>query len=355
MGVYPRIEIYPHKIRDNCKRTTELCKGFGIDVMAVTKGFCAWPEIAKYLVEGGVTALADARIANLKKLQGIDIDKVLLRIPMLSELDDVIEYADMVLVSEIETAKTLGQKALQRGKVQRVMAMVDIGDLREGFWLEDIIPAFGKMLDIKGIEVVGLGTNLSCYGGVIPSCENLRMLVKYAKDIEKRYSVNLQMISGGASSSLHLLFDGIMPAGVNNLRIGEAILLGRETILDIERENYHNDTFILKAEIVEVKSKPSIPLGEIGLDAFGKVPEFTDRGIRKRAIVAVGKQDIQPDTLIPYDKEIIIIGGSSDHTILDVSDCRKSYKVGDILSFDLTYGGMLGGMTSPYVGKTVVV
>ena len=351
MTGFPRIEVYKGKIRNNCKRTVELCKGYGIEVMAVTKGFCAYPEIAKCLVEGGATALADSRMANIKKLQHFDVDKVLLRIPMLSELDDVVEYADMVLVSEMETVKALGRKAVQRGTVQRVMAMVDIGDLREGFWLDDIIPAFGEMLEIKGIEVAGLGTNLSCYGGVIPRCENLSALVDYAKEIEKRYGVSLEMISGGNSSSMHLVFDGGIPEGINNLRIGEAILLGRETVLGIERENYHNDAFVLKAEIVEVKEKPSIPIGDIGRDAFGNVPVFTDRGVRKRAIIAVGKQDIQPDTLVPYDKDIIILGGSSDHTILDISDCNKDYGVGDVLAFDLTYGGMLGGMTSPYVEK----
>ncbi|MDD2574422.1 MAG: ornithine racemase Orr [Bacillota bacterium] len=354
MSGYPRIEAYKGRIRDNCTRTVELCRSYGIDVMAVTKGFCAYPEIAKCLVESGVVALADSRIANLKKLQHFDVDKVLLRIPMPSELDEVIEYADLVLVSEIETARVLGQKAKQRGTIQRVMAMVDIGDLREGFWLEEIVPAFGEMLGIKGIEVTGIGTNLSCYGGVIPRRENLGVLVGYAKEIEKRYGVHLDMVSGGNSSSMHLVFDGGIPEGINNLRIGEAILLGRETVFGIERENYHNDTFVLKAEIVEIKEKPSVPIGEIGRDAFGNVPVFTDRGVRKRAIIAVGKQDIQPDTLVPYDKDIIILGGSSDHTILDISDCDKDYSVGDILAFDLTYGGMLGGMTSPYVEKVFV-
>lgn len=354
MNTYPRIEIYPDKIRDNCKNIVNLCKGFGIEVMAVTKGFCAWPEIAKCFIEGGAVALADARIRNIKKLQSFDVDKVLLRIPMLSEIEDIIEYVDIALISEIETAKVLGRKALQKNKIQKIMVMVDIGDLREGFWADDVIPAFGKLLNIKGIKIVGLGANLSCYGGVIPSRKNLGTLVEYAKTIEDKYGIDLQTISGGASSSMHLLFDGIIPKGINNLRIGEAILLGRETILDIEREGYHNDTFVLKAEIVEIKEKPSVPLGDIGKDAFGKVPEFVDRGIRKRAIIAIGKQDIQPDTLIPYDRDVIILGGSSDHTILDISDCKKNYKVGDILAFDLTYGGMLGGMTSPYVEKTII-
>jgi predicted amino acid racemase len=354
MDRYPTIEVYLKKIESNCSRTVELCSAVNIDVTAVTKGFCAYPEIAKSFIKGGAKALADSRIENLKKLKDLEVEKVLLRVPMMSELDDVVDFADMVLISEISTAEELGKKASRKGTIQRVLAMVDLGDLREGYWLDEILAAYGRLLDVEGIEVAGLGTNLSCYGGVVPSVENLSTLVEYAERIEKKYGVQVGIVSGGNSSSLHLVYKGLMPEGINNLRIGEAILLGRETIFGIERESFHNDTFVLKAEIVEVKEKPSIPIGEIGVDAFGKVPVFTDRGIRKRAIIAVGKQDIQPDTLVPHDSGIIVLGGSSDHTILDVSDCEEDCRVGDILSFDLTYGGMLGGMTSPYVRKILV-
>ena len=42
----------------------------------------------------------------------------------------------------------------------------------------------------------------------------------------------------------------------------------------------------------EVNCKPIIPTGAIGRDAFGNIPEFIDIGIRKRAIVSMGKQDV---------------------------------------------------------------
>jgi predicted amino acid racemase len=351
---YPRIEVYLDKLQHNAGRIIELCKPYGIEVAAVTKGFCAYPEIAEVLIKAGIKMLADSRIDNLKKLQRFEVPKILLRIPMISELDEVVEYTDYVLISEIKTARVLGQKAAQRGKTQKVIIMVDLGDLREGFWLDEVVKAAGEMISIEGIKLVGIGTNLSCYGGVIPSIENLGNLVKFAENIQEKYGIILDIVSGGNSSSMHLIFDGSIPKDINNLRIGEAILLGRETIFGIERENFYNDTFVLKAEVVEVKEKPSIPIGEIGRDAFGKVPVFEDRGIRKRAIIAVGKQDIQPDTLIPEDENIIVLGGSSDHTILDVSGCKKDYEVGDIISFNLTYGGMLGCMTSPYVKKVFI-
>lgn len=354
MKNYPRIEINLKKLEHNARRTVALCGKFGIEVASVTKGFCAYPQIAEALLRGGVKMLADSRLDNLKKLREFPVPKMLLRIPMISELDQVVEYADIVLISELKTARILGEKALEKNKRQKVVIMVDLGDLREGFWLDGVVEAAGEMVKIDGIELIGIGTNLTCYGGVIPSTENLGNLVRYAEEIEKRYRINLAIISGGNSSSMHLVFDGSIPRKINNLRIGEAILLGRETVIDKERDNFYSDTFVLKAEVVEVKEKPSVPIGKIGKDAFGKIPVFEDRGIRKRAIIAIGKQDVDPGDLIPVDQDIIILGGSSDHIILDVSDCRKDYQIGDIVAFNLTYGGMLRVMTSPYVTKEFI-
>ena len=76
---------------------------------------------------------------------------------------------------------------------------------------------------------------------------------------------------------------------------------------------------LLEAQIIELKSKRSLPIGEIGVDAFGQRPYYEDRGIIRRAILAIGKQDTDPDSMISLDEKIDILGASSDHLILDVS------------------------------------
>ena len=40
------------------------------------------------------------------------------------------------------------------------------------------------------------------------------------------------------------------------------------------------DTVKLVAEVIELKRKPSMPIGKIGKDAFGNTPVFEDKGIR---------------------------------------------------------------------------
>jgi len=51
---------------------------------------------------------------------------------------------------------------------------------------------------------------------------------------------------------------------------------------------------------------------------------------------------------------ISVLGGSSDHLILDVEDAAENVKVGDELEFWPGYGALLALSTSPYVQKVVI-
>lgn len=351
--MYPRVEIDLQKIEHNTKILTELCKNNGIEVAAVTKVFCGQLEIAKVLVKSGVSILADSRVENLKNLKSINVPKLLLRLPMISQAEEVVEFADISLNSEIETIRELSNKAVQKEKIHGIILMIDLGDLREGiFDEEEIYYTVKEILKLKGVKLIGIGTNLTCYGGVIPKQDNLNRLLKIKDSIENKFGIEIEIVSGGNSSSLYLLYNSQgIPEGINQLRLGESIVLGRETAYGNRIENTYDDCFKLIAEIIEIKEKPSVPVGEIGMDAFGNKPVFQDRGIRKRAICAIGKQDVSISDIIPDDKDIIILGGSSDHLIIDITDSIVDYKIGSKVSFKLSYGGILSTLTSKYVWK----
>lgn len=202
--------------------------------------------------------------------------------------------------------------------------------------------------------MIGIGTNLTCYGGVLPSTKNLGILRDIAIEIENTYNMSLEIVSGGNSSSIYLVQNKQIPDKINSLRLGEAILFGTEFAYGKRIENTYGDVFKLHAEIIEIKEKPSVPTGEIGLDAFGEKPIFIDRGIRKRAILGIGKQDVRVDNIIPRDSDIIIIGGSSDHLIVDITNCKNQYDIGDILEFYIHYIGVLQAMTSEYIDKVLI-
>ncbi|MGN8914465.1 ornithine racemase Orr [Anaerofustis butyriciformans] len=353
--MFPKIKINLAGIRENTSKVCEKCAKYDINVTAVTKMFLADENIAECFVTGGANAFGDSRIENLKKLSCFNMQKWIIRIPMECEIEDVIRYSDVSLNSELKTIRLLNKEAYKQNKVHKVILMVDLGDLREGYFsTDDLYSDIDKILQLKNIELYGIGTNLTCFGGVIPRPNNLSKLVKIKERIEEDFDIELKVVSGGNSSSYTLVESGEMISGINNLRLGEVILLGNETSYGKPVEGLYHDNFILEAQIVELKEKPSVPIGEIGMDAFGNTPEFTNKGTMRRAIVAIGRQDVKTEGMQPVDSDIEILGASSDHTILDLTNADKMYKLGDVISFKLDYGAALAAMTSNYVEREYV-
>ena len=355
--MYPRLVIDLKKVKNNLDKISEMVKGSGSSLMIVTKGYSADMEIFKLLDESDIDYLADSRIQNLKKYEGTKKERVLLRLPMNSETDEVVKYTEISLNSELKTIKNLNDAAERQNKVHKIILMIDLGDLREGLFFkneDEIFNTVEEILKLKNIELFGLGVNLTCYGAVIPKKDNLSVLVEIARKIEKKFDIKLQMISGGNSSSIYLIGKNELPEGINNLRVGEAFLLGGETAYSQKLKGFYDDAFTLEAEIIELKEKQSVPIGETGVDAFGNKPVYEDRGIIKRAIIAVGRQDVDPDALSPIDEKIDILGASSDHLILDMSKSDRVYQVGDTVAFKLSYSSLLRATTSGYVDRVYV-
>ena len=349
----PVLIVSREKLYSNIKTMIRRCKKAGIEISAVTKVFCALPEIVDVFIAAGIKTLADSRVQNLKKMAHLKARKMLIRMPMLSEVPEVIKYVDISCNSEIETVKALSDEAVKQNVVHGVILMIEMGDLREGMLPDTAADFAGRVLGMQGVRLLGLGSNFNCYGGVLPTEEKLSQLVALARKIEKTYGIEMPIVSGGNSGSLYLVQEKRMPAGINNLRIGETILRGYETSFQKKIDGLHTDVFTLRAEIIELKEKPSVPNGEIGKDAFGNEPKYIDRGIRSRAILACGRQDILWDHILPLDEGIELIGASSDHLIMDVTNAEKTYIVGDTVDFSLDYGALLAACTSEYVSKVV--
>lgn len=352
--MYPRIVIDKNKLFHNTKIIVDKAARYGIGVFAVAKVYCGIPELAQVSVDAGVVGIADSRVANLRKLSVVPVDKMLLRLTMLSEVDEVVDCANISLNSELETIKALNEAAIRKHKRHQIILMVDLGDLREGILPEDVHGIVPEILKLEAVDLVGVGVNLTCYGGVIPNEDNLGQLTSIANDIENTYGVKLKFISGGNSSSLYLLDNGEIPSKINQLRVGEGIVLGREAAYGEPILGSFDDAFMLEAEIIELKEKDSMPKGVIGMDAFGNKPVFEDRGKMLRAIVAIGRQDVDHTALIPENKGVEILGASSDHMILNVTQSPNSYKVGDVVRFKMEYGAMLKLFTSEYVDKIML-
>lgn len=361
--MYPKLVINLKKLEDNLNACATITKDHGkCSLMIVTKGLCADREMVKMVAENpNVDFIADSRVKNIAGFadtaRAEGKKTVLLRIPMHCEVAEVVKYVDLSFNSELSTIRLLNEEAAKAGKVHDILLMIDLGDLREGIFFQNqelIYEAVEEILKMENINLYGIGVNLTCYGAIIPKNDNLSQLVAIGRDLEAKYGIHLEMISGGNSSSIYLVDKGELPEGINNLRLGESFLLGNDTAYETKLPGTVSDGLILQAQIIELKEKPSLPIGEVGVDAFGEKPYYEDRGIMKRAIIGIGKQDTDLGSMTPVDPQIEIMGGSSDHIILDVTHCDKEYKVGDIVEFELGYGGMLKTATSPYVEKDYV-
>lgn len=351
---YPALWIDLKKLEHNTRSMVEVYKKNSISIAAVTKGYCAMPEVAAAQVRGGCSYLADSRVQNLIKLKDVPVPKMLIRIPMISQVEEVVKYADISLNSEFDTIKALSDAAVRINKRHSILLMVDVGDLREGYWQHEIMDWIEKINELPNIDVKGIGTNYACFGGVLPDENNMKLLVEICSNIEEKYQLKLELLSSG-SSSVHFYYEnGFLPEKVNNFRMGELILLGFDSQMDKYVDNTYNDVFMLEAEIIEIKTKPSVPIGPVGIDAFGQKPIFEDKGMMKRAILGVGRQDVKIETLIPTDEDVEILGGSSDHMIVDISRSKIDYSIGSTMRFLPRYSALLALSTSEYVSKKLI-
>jgi len=339
------------KIRDNARRVVSHLPG--IDVVAVTKATCGSPDVGAAMLAGGAVALGESRLENAERLRaaGVTAPIWLLRAPVPDLADEAVRLCEISLESELETVVALDRAGSRQSRRHGIVAMVDLGDLREGMMPADL-PAFAAAVEpLRHVDLVGVGVNLTCYGAIVPDEDNLGRLVALAADVGRLTGRPLRYVSGGNSSSIAMVTAGRMPAAVNTLRIGETILLGVDTLKREPTLDLHLDAVTVSAPVVECLVKPSLPIGTSAQDAFGNRPTFSDRGERRRAICALGRQDAPPEGLRPVDPRIQVLGASSDHLILDVEDLERSPALGESVQFVPNYAATLQLFTSPYVHK----
>ncbi|MEG1641804.1 MAG: alanine racemase [Synergistaceae bacterium] len=351
---YPLLRVHLNRIKENGQRIIKKCNENGIDAWAVSKGISAFNEIARTYKEAGFRTICDSRLLNIHSMQkGVEkLQYALIRVPMRSELVEAISTCEYSLVSDIGTIIKMSELCDTLHIEHKIIIMFDMGDLREGFLYSDIDEIAECITELSSkLQVVGVGANFSCASGVLPMPENIQNLVNARDTLKEKTGLELSLISGGGSCSYVQLCKGELNKAVNSLRIGEALLLGRDMAFAVDIDGLHQNTMEIEAELAEIRVKPTMPKGKIGHDAFGNIPVFKDRGDRKKGILCIGKQDVRIEGLTPLQEGVKIITSSSDHMIVDLEDCPKEYKVGDILTFLPNYTAMLAASTSPYVTK----
>jgi predicted amino acid racemase len=349
----PRLEVDLEKIHHNARTLNERLSKRRIAVTGITKATLGSPEIARTLLRAGIGGLGESRIENIECLQRARVAKrfTLIRSPMISQVERVVENVRTSLNSEIEVIRALSAAATKARRTHEVVLMVELGDLREGILPGDLEEVVRQTLECSNIKLIGIGTNLACRSGVAPDSAKMKELSRLANRVESTFDLKLSIVSGGNSSALDWALQTEDIGRINNLRLGESILLGREPLERNPIDGLHTDAFTLFGEVIESGVKPSQPWGTLAQSAYGRPTAVVDRGDVVQTILAVGHQDTDPDGLRAADS-VEVLSGSSDHLIV-TSD--KVIPVGSEIAFQPNYAALARAMNSPFVAKVAKV
>ncbi len=344
----PRVEINLGKIRANARYLVRrLCAG-GLSVTGVTKAVCGHPDIAEAMLDGGVAGLADARINNVVRMRkaGITCPISMIRAPMVSEIEDVILYCDASYNTEMDTILKLGEAATQQSTSHDIILMVEMGDMREGIFPENLTDFAIRVTATPGVALKGIAANFACMSNLAPMGGDMVRLSRLAAQVEGGCGPFVELVSGGGSANLPWALGESSSGRVNNLRLGEAILLGTDPVSGRPITGLHTDAFALIAEVIETKAKPTKSTApELGML---KLVQSDDH--RARTILAIGQQDTDTSGLT-FPSGVLFIGATSDHTVVDTA--KSAVPVGSEMKVGMNYSALMRAMSAPDVAKVV--
>lgn len=353
------IEFHTNKLKRNFDYLENLFESNNIKWAIVSKLLCGEKSYMEEIINLGIKKICDSRVTNLKVIKSIDknIETIYIKPPAKRSIKSIVKYADISFNTEYYTIKLLSEEAQRQGRKHKIMIIIETGELREGVMAEAFLDFYEKVFELPNIEVVGIGTNLSCLYGVLPNRDKLIQLSLYEQLIEARFNKNIPFVSGGSSVTIPLILNKTLPKGINHFRVGETLFLGTNVYDGSRYKNMENDIFILFAEIIELSEKPVVPDGEMGTNVEGEEFTFDEKDIGKtscRAILDLGLLDVDEDHIWPRDKNIEFAGASSDMIVIDLGKNSKKYKVGDLIEFSLDYLGILRIMSSRYIDKKII-
>jgi predicted amino acid racemase len=354
-----RVLINLQSLNENLKTIGNWMDAHGACWTVVTKVLCGHQETLRALQAMGVRSMGDSRLENLQVIERIapDFESWYLRVPDLTSVTDVARLTDVSLNSEIETIESLNDEARRMGKTHGIVIMIELGDLREGILPGSLIDFYEHVFCLSHIEVKGIGANLGCLAGAVPTVDQFMQLVLYRELLELKFQHPLPLISAGSSAVLPLVLDKQLPKPINHFRIGEAIFLGTDLINGGILPGLRSDAIVLEAEIAEIKKKSLVSLAETtAMTPFiSEVSEDRAPGQRGyRALVSIGNLDTEISGLTPLNPRYSIAGASSDITVVNIGEDADGLKVGDTIRFRPNYAAFVRLMDGRYVRKEVL-
>ena len=322
------IELYKDKLKKNYQFLDKLFKENEIEWAVVSKLLCGNEKYLKEVIDLGTKEICDSRISNLEVIKKLDpsVQTVYIKPPAKRSIPRLVKYADASFNTEYKTIKWISDEAVKQNKKHKVIIMIELGDLREGVMGDHLMDFYESVFNLPNIEVTGIGSNLNCLYGVMPSEDKLVQLSLYEQLIEAKFNRKIPWVTGGTSVVIPLLFRKQVPDGINHFRIGETLFFGLDLFTQEVVPGMEGDVFKLHSEIIEITEKPKIPSGYMEANPSGETFEINEEDYGKtsyRAILDIGLLDVSEDFLIPDDDSIEITGASSDMLIVDLGESYK--------------------------------
>jgi predicted amino acid racemase len=269
---------------------------------------------------------------------------------MVEEAKGVIRCCDVSYNTEKSTILNLGTAALEEGTEHHVILTVEMGDMREGIMPEDLINAAALVVATPGLALKGIAANFACMSNVAPTARDMALLSQLADQIEGECGPYVALVSAGGSASVACALGRGATGRINNLRLGEAILLGIDPVSEQPIDGLHTDAFALFAEVIEVRLKPNSMPTRPSPREYGKLELVANIDQRSRAVLAVGRQDTDASGLV-FPSGIGFIDATSDHTVVDTGKVNVS--VGSEMKMRMNYSALMQAMNAPDVEKVV--
>lgn len=354
-------------IQENIIKLGDFFKQQDIKWSLITKVFSGDKRFIRNVLSWDVLqhidSVGDSRLSSLKNLREVhpEMHTIYIKPPATIYADEVVKYANVSLNSSIETIQALNEEAKKANKVHNIIIMIEMGELREGVNQEDGLDFYEKVSSLSNIYVEGIGSNLGCMYGIVPSKDKFNALLDIKKQIKDKFGKEIDLVSAGTSITLPFLQNGEISKSINHYRVGEAAFFGvtplkNEAFLDLNTE-----TFEFKANIIELEEKKLVPEGTISDANIGHVADFEDHkptSSSHKAILDFGLVDVEQDNLsLKGNEEVKFVGTTSDMTVIDIGDNLNEdgspkFKVGDTLNFSTNYMAVCRLLGSKFVTKT---
>lgn len=351
-----QVLINLRKLEQNISVLQDICSSAGLQVVWVTKGCHSYPDVVHLLREMGAEAFGDVYLQHFSGVfKDFSGELMMIGFPAQNQMAQAVALASTNLISGPDHAAALSAEAQKANTLQRVLLMVDEGNLREGVMPDRLLSTVKQILTYPGVELIGIGTSVGCFGGYCANRGDLEKLVQSASEIKDFIAMDVPVISLGSGTMLvDLIRKNDIPEAITQIRLGAAFMVGEKPPTSESIPGLHQDAFVMRAEILELMEKPSLPKSATGYDAFGEKVCFEDLGCRNKALLNIGVVDVDVYDLTPLAQGVKVVGASSNYTICDVTDCQDKLRVGSQLDFRMGYSAVSKSMGSNYTHKTIV-